>query len=79
MDNYFMTVGMFLLYGTGVFFVSVLVAVVIGSALKSRRKANLQKQKAREPVKNMYFMLYGKDGIVEPVYGEVEQVINLKK
>jgi hypothetical protein len=71
MDNYFMTVGMFSLYGTGIFFVSVLVVVVVGAALKSWRKANVQKQKSRETIRNMYFLLYGKDGIVEPVYDAV--------
>jgi hypothetical protein len=71
MDNYFMTIGLFLLYGTAIFFVGLFVALVVGIAIKNRRKANVQKQKAREPIRDMYFLLYGKDGIVEPVYEAV--------
>jgi hypothetical protein len=71
MEGFWMNVGLFLLYCTGLFFATLVSALVVGIALKNRRKANAQKQKSREPIRDMYFMLYGKDGIVEPTYEEV--------
>jgi hypothetical protein len=71
MEGFFKTAVLFLIYAGAIFLVLLPVYGLVNLAIKNRRKANIQKQKSREPIKNMYFLLYGKDGIVEPVYEAV--------